>query len=257
MIWLQRGFLVLTLVFAAATIFLAMKIQEVPLPDQFELPNGFSTPILAMEFPRDAADLAFVRGLENEDMRRHIYVVQYIDQFFPWAYAGLVTVFIAFLTLKFSGRASNRWAVIGPMLPVLILLPHGITSRDFYENEMIDRAIIMVMDEDSALPRAESRVAESVTSAAWRKWGMIGVSVLMIGILFAMNGYLIMGGLLLIPALVTSYARFIDPTGPTIEFMAQTIAVFFLAIPLMAVYFLVQSFRRTEPTNESPRQVES
>lgn len=253
MVWLQRGLLILTLVFAGLTLFLAMKIQEVPLPDQFELPNGFSTPILAMEFPRDAADLAFIRGLENEDMRRHIYVVQYIDQYFPWAYAGLLGFFITFLQFRDPFPLRNRMFRMLGVVVFGVMVPATIIMADLHENAMID----IVFHPQAMAEGVTDRVAEWITREAWMKWSLIATAILIIVGLLIANRHTVLGLAALVPVLATLYARFIDPTGPAIEFMAQIIAVFFLAIPLMAVYFLVQSFRRTEPANESPRQVES
>ena len=257
MIWIQRGLLVLTLVFAGLTVWLALEIRSVPLPDQFTLPNGFETPILAMEFPRDAEDLEFVRGLENEDMRRHIFVVQYIDQYFPYAYGGLLASFLGSIIIMVMKRFSRQTLLHVTLLIGWVVLTASVIQSDLRENAAIDRALSAVLSDPVAMHAALDTLAHSVALHAWIKWSFIALMIGLASLFLIASRQRILGGLVLLPVLATLYAALINSTGPAIEFMAQAIAVFFLAIPVLAVYFLLQSFRRTEPENESPRQVET
>ncbi|MBI1237128.1 MAG: hypothetical protein GC188_10645 [Alphaproteobacteria bacterium] len=257
MIWIQRGLLVLTLVFAGLTVWLALEIRSVPLPDQFTLPNGFETPILAMEFPRGTQDLGFIRGLENEDMRRHIFVVQYIDQYFPYAYGGLLASFLATIMIMMMRQYADRRLGALIFIPLLVFTTFTVIQSDFLENERIDRVLSAVITDASSAADSLDRNARSVSVSAWSKWTYISAVIALMSAFLISLKYRVLGGLVGIPVLFLLYARFIDPSGPAIEFMAQAIAVFFLAIPVLAVYFLVLSFRRTEPENESPRQVET
>ncbi|PIW29837.1 MAG: hypothetical protein COW29_05465 [Rhodobacterales bacterium CG15_BIG_FIL_POST_REV_8_21_14_020_59_13] len=257
MIWIQRGLLVLTLVFAAATMWIAVEIRSVPVPEEFDLPNAFETPILAMEFPRDAEDLDFVRGLENEDMRRHIFVVQYIDRYFPWAYGGLLACFAGSIMIMVMRRFSRQKLLHVSLLIVWMVLTASVIQGDLRENAAIDRALSAVLIDSAALQATLDTVARSVAVHAWIKWSYIAMMIGLASLLLIASRQRTLAGLALLPVIATIYAALINSTGPAIEFMAQAIAVFFLAIPVMAVYFLVQSFRRTEPENESPRQVET
>jgi len=257
MIWIQRGLLVLTLVFAAATMWIAVEIRSVPMPEEFDLPNGFVTPILAMEFPRDAEDLEFVRGLENEDMRRHIFVVQYIDQYFPWAYGGLLASFVASIMIMVMKRFSLQKLLHVTFLIGWVVLTASVIQGDLRENAAIDRALSAVLSDTVAMHATLDTLARSVAVHAWIKWSSIALMIGLASRVLIASRQRTLAGLALLPVIATIYAALINSTGPAIEFMAQAIAVFFLAIPVMAVYFLVQSFRRTEPENESPRQVET
>jgi len=257
MIWIQRVLLVVTLVFAGLTMWLALQIQSVPTPEEFDLPNGFETPILAMEFPRDAVDFEFILGPEKEAMRRHIYVVQYIDQYFPYAYGGLLASFLASIIFLLMRRFSRHKLLHITLLIVGAALTVCVIQSDLRENAAIDRALSAALTDTAAMQVMLDTLAGSVALQAWIKWTAIAMTIGLTSLLLMALRQRILGGLALLPVLATIYAALINSSGPAIEFMAQAIAVFFLAIPVMAVYFLVLTFRRTEPENESPRQVET
>ncbi|WP_394694500.1 hypothetical protein [Hyphobacterium sp.] len=257
MIWLQRGLLVLTLIFAAATMWIAVEIRGVPMPEEFDLPNGFETPILAMEFPRSFDDLRFIRSPANEPMREHIEGVQAWDNYFPYAYAGLLLSFSTVLLVRLGTQSSFRWTPILLVGVTCGLIAYGIIRADLRENDLINEVVHLV-DHNAGLLRSMSRsLLPGINEAAWFKWSAIAYLVGFISAFFAFARFRVLAALAIVPVAATLYARFIAPSGPAIEFMAQAIAVFFLAIPVLAVYFLLQSFRRTEPENESPRQVET
>jgi len=259
MLWIQRGLLILVLVFAALTTWLALEMRQYPPPENVELPNGFKTPILALEFPRNSDDLLVVLDPENERMLAHLYVVQLIDEYFPWAYGGLLTSFLASVMFMLWRQYHDRRIGAVIMVPLLAFLAYSVINGDFVENQAINQAITTLSEFDDSQQAIATldRRADVITRAAWHKWTMIGAMIALVSLVMVVARYRILAGLVSIPTLATLYARFLDPSGPAIEFMAQAIAVFFLAIPLMAVYFLVQSFRRTESPDESPRQVES
>ena len=102
---LQRYTILGSAVFGVATIVLGI-IMLFVFPSSAELTEGFRTPIIAFEFARSDADLAFLSGSGEpaKSNRTMMNAGHRWDMIFPFAYAG----FVALLLLQFVLRG-QRW----------------------------------------------------------------------------------------------------------------------------------------------------
>lgn len=116
----------LCILFALATTLLTLAFGTPPEP-AVPLHSGFSTPILALEFATQVAHLDFLQGEAGAEMRDYIRHVQFIDVFFPIAYAGMAACL--FLGMAMRG---NIFAVLGVGLAVATIV------ADWQENATID-----------------------------------------------------------------------------------------------------------------------
>jgi hypothetical protein len=145
-----------------ATIILGI-IMLFVFPAKAELSEGFRTPIIAFEFAKTEADLAFLSGyLEPASSNREKMVAGHRwDMLFPFAYAG----FIALMLLQAASKP-HRW--LGIAIPLALL----IIPFDIREN-------IVLLEITEALNNSDSigTLLQELHLATWLKWGAIGVSI--------------------------------------------------------------------------------
>jgi hypothetical protein len=130
-------------------------------PKTTPLPQGFWTPILALEFAKTEVDLAFLTGNGHgnpaESMRAEMKRGQKIDMVFPFAYAGLLALYL----LRFA-RAGVKSAWIGLVIALAII------PADLGENLVIFD-ILSALDNQQTL----SALLPALHSATWLKWWSI------------------------------------------------------------------------------------
>lgn len=118
-----------TLLLALATTGLAGLFGTPPEP-AVPLHDGFRSPILALEFATRTEHLAFLQGEAGADMRDWLRRVQFIDAFFPLAYAGMAACLFLGMTLR-----GNVLALVGIGLALATVV------ADWQENLTIDNIL--------------------------------------------------------------------------------------------------------------------
>jgi len=167
---LQKLAIVGAAILGSATVILGI-IMLFVFPSSAELSAGFRTPIIAFEFARTDADLAFLSGdgATSRLNREMMNAGHRWDMVFPFAYAG----FVAMLLLQVTAR-DQRW--LGLAIPVALL----IIPFDLREN-------IILLQITHALDNSDSieRLLAELHFATWLKWGSLGLSIaaLSIGLL--------------------------------------------------------------------------
>lgn len=120
--------------FALLTVLFVILFGSAPEPAA-PLHDGFRTPILALEFARETAHLQFLMGEEGAEMREYLRRVQFLDIFFPLAYAGMAATFFLGLALR-----GNFVALVGIGLALATVL------ADWRENATIDDILDEIED---------------------------------------------------------------------------------------------------------------
>ncbi len=156
--------------FGSATVILGI-IMLFVFPSSAELSPGFRTPIIAFEFAKTDADLAFLSGDSDisRSNREKMDAGHRWDMVFPFAYAG----FVALLLLQIVARG-RYW--LGLAIPLALL----IIPLDLREN-------IILLAITNALGNSASIevLLQELHVATWLKWGALGISIaaLSIGLL--------------------------------------------------------------------------
>ncbi|WP_421786430.1 hypothetical protein [Hyphobacterium sp.] len=241
MTWLARICFGLSAVFAVWTIVLVVLMGGNSPEPAAPITRGFETPILALEFAEEEADLAFIAGDAGAPLRAELRRVQTLDVWFPIAYAGLAAW--CFAGLGLTGR---RIAWPGALLAAATI------PADWAENAVINE-ILLRLGEGASV----TALLPDLALTTWIKWALIAAYALV----FALVMMLEKRFLLSLPALAGG--TMILLTGITggralfAEMITLPLALFFLTILMAAMLYLRASFKAETFPHESPRQVES
>lgn len=214
--WQKLGLLICMV----ATLILA-GILLIILPAKAELSEGFLSPIIAFEFARSEADLAFLAGASQQaqGLRSAMRLGLQYDMIFPFAYAG----FIFFLILAHPARA--KWfTMVGAVIALTIV------ALDLNEN----RVMLNILD---ALDQSVSPgpPLAQLYLATWLKWGAIALAILFLALGLWQKNKISAGMALLVPLI--SVACLLSNSKPILtELMALVVSVFFLFFAVKAVF---------------------
>jgi hypothetical protein len=208
--------------FGIATIVLGV-IMLFVFPSHANLSDGFRTPIIAFEFAKTDADLAFLSG-DNPGSR--LYREQMDaghrwDMVFPVAYAGFITLLL--LQIVAQGQ---YWLSLA--LPIALL----IMPLDIREN----RVLLAITH---ALGNGESiaSLLQDLQVATWLKWGALGISLAALAIGYLAQQAWLAAILALLAAGSVAACRMSGSAPVMAEAMSAAISVFFL-------YFAIRSVAR-------------
>ncbi len=258
----------LTIVLAVATLAFPLVLFGQPPEPAVPLQDGFRTPILAFEFATRAEHLAFLQGEAGAEMRAHMRHVQFLDWFFPLAYAGMAASFFLGMALR-----GNFLAVIGVGL-ALATIPAD-WQENAAMNAILDEFENPICNETNIPPdRSEDYVLrdclgeEAFQDAApgfelmsfaldslipvkveilridtWIKWGLIGAYAAWLAMLF----FLSKRPFLAIPpslAALSVGACWVGVNtglgaGITAELMSLVLIPFMLTFPVAAVMYVL------------------
>lgn len=263
----------LTILLAVVTLAFPLALFGQPPEPAMPLADGFRTPILAFEFATRASDLAFLQGEAGAEMRAHMRHVQFLDWFFPVAYAGMAASFFMGMALR-----GNFLALIGVGL-ALATIPADWQENaamnailDEFENPICNESNIPperredyvlrdCLGEDAfadAAPEYElvSFALDSLIPVkveilridTWIKWGLIGAYAAWLAILF----FLAKRRLLAIPpalaALSVAACWIAVSTGLGAGIMAELMSLvlipFMLTFPVAAVMYVLGHKKR-------------
>lgn len=205
---------------ALATLLLATLLLFT-YPAKAPLSEGFRTPILAFEFAKTPADLAFLSGSSDtaSQHRANMDRGQRIDMLFPFAYAGLLTLLLFALARQ---GVTSAW--------VGLLFALSIIPSDIHEN--------LVLLEITALLAKDQSVAAllpSLHTATWLKWWGLAITAGFLSFAYSQRRHWFAAGLsaLACGAIVLSWLS--DAQPMLIESMTLLLSLFYL-------FFSIQSF---------------
>lgn len=159
-------------VLGMATIILGV-VLLVTFPVSAELSEGFRTPIIAFEFAKTEADLAFLSGSSevNRLNREKMDAGHVWDMAFPFAYGGFIA-----LMLLLIFKNGHRFVWLGMLFAVSII------PFDINEN-------LTMLQITQALANAASieNLLIELQIATWLKWGAIGISMAVLAMGFTAN----------------------------------------------------------------------
>jgi len=226
---LQRYTILGSAVFGVATIVLGI-IMLFVFPSSAELTEGFRTPIIAFEFARSDADLAFLSGSGEPatSNRARMNAGHRWDMLFPFAYAG----FVALLLLQF-GLRGQRWLWLFIPLALLII------PFDIREN----RILLAIID---ALTRSTptTPLLQELYVATWLKWGALGACIAALTIGYLGEKSYLSAALGACAAVAIAACRIADSKPQLTEVMSAAILVLFIAFSLRAI---VQAWKEFYP----------
>lgn len=207
--------------FGIATILLGVVILFI-FPSTAQLTEGFRTPIIAFEFARTDADLAFLTGSEelarvNRQMMDHGH---HWDTAFPFAYAG----FIALLLLGLAARG-HRWLWLG--IPVALL----IIPLDLRENGVLVAITQALGSGNSAI------VLQELHTATWLKWGALGISLAVLASGLLAERAFLAATVSMVAALGIAACRASGSAPRVAETMSLLTALFFLYFGVRAIIY--------------------
>ncbi|MAL08797.1 MAG: hypothetical protein CMF74_03910 [Maricaulis sp.] len=206
---------------AAVIVFVVLFGQTMPQTAE-GMAEGFETPILALEFANTRDDLAFVRAEDADALRAAFMAGQALDVWFPLAYGGLMIAVLAGLALR--GR-SIAW--IG-VLAAAIAIP-----ADWWENAVIHRILIDPEGAPADLP--------ALAASTFTKWFAISGAAAMFAIATFRQGWWLLALLALPCAIAWPVVALTGAPGGLAELGSLATTIFFLALPITAVWALYRS----------------
>jgi hypothetical protein len=214
--------------FGIATLLLGVVMLFI-FPSTAKMTEGFRTPIIAFEFAKTDADLAFLSGSDEiaRENRQKMDNGHRWDAVFPFAYAG----FIALLLLHLAARG-HRWLWVAMPIALLII------PLDLRENGVLV-AITHALDGSGSV----SALLRELHAATWLKWGALGISLgaLAFGFL-ADKAYL--AAVVSVVAALGIAACWASGSAPRVaETMSMLTALFFLYVPVRAIILAWQYTR--------------
>jgi hypothetical protein len=273
----SRWAFVATLVLTLATLAFPLALFGTP-PDLGSAPmaNGFQTPILAFEFAKGIDDIAFLQGEDAAALRAWLVDVQFKDNVFPIAYAGMAAVF--FLGMALRGRflavigiglalatIPADWQENATMNAILAELETPVCGHDVEPAEGRDQVVLRdCLPEgyfDQASPEAELvsyafdsflpvRI-EMLRVDTWIKWGLIGAYAAWLAALLWTDKRRILA---IAPALagLSVLVTFLSGSnGHVAEVMSKLLIPMMLTFPIAAVMYL-----RDKPAKTGTPQIE-
>lgn len=138
------------------------------------LPEGFFTPIIALEFMKEVGDLQRFFEIANvETIKSEFYLGNQIDYFFPFAYSLFLICCSRMMYLETKAKA--LWMII----PLGII----VTYADIYENLNIAEILTMNQLQNSSL------ILEQLQIYTWLKWGGLCAIMLILSIYFLQKNW--------------------------------------------------------------------
>ena len=216
----------LMLLSALAMLIIAVVMLFI-FPSKADLPEGFSTPIIAFEFAQSEVDITYLTDpAKNAEENRHkMFTGLKWDMAFPFAYGGFV--FLLILQIALAQPAKKLpWA---GLLPALLIVPF-----DLLEN--VQMLAILKAIESAAL---SAELFSNLFLATWLKWGAIGVALGILAIAFWQVGRRKSALVAAVPALATVVCFFSSTNPQAAEVMAATVGIslFILAVVEFRVYY--------------------
>ncbi|MEZ5571509.1 MAG: hypothetical protein R3E64_05740 [Halioglobus sp.] len=212
-----------------ATVALGL-IMLFVFPASADLTEGFRTPIIAFEFARSDADLAFLTGNSNTAIanRDMMDAGHRWDAAFPFAYAGFIALLLVQLALQ-----GQRWLWLGVAM-ALVIIP-----LDLREN-----AILLAITEALRHDASTTVLLQQLHTATWLKWGALGASIAALSLGLLKQKYSTWAALGAITALTIALCWVSDARPLIAETMSLATSTFFLVFAIQASIRAWQAVQR-------------
>jgi hypothetical protein len=212
-----------------ATVVLGL-IMLFVFPSSAELSAGFRTPIIAFEFARTDADLAFLSGDSETSRlnREKMDAGHRWDTLFPFAYAG----FIALLLLQSVTRGQYWLALAIPI--ALLIIPF-----DLREN-----SILLAITNALSNSASTEVLLQELYVATWLKWGALGLSITVLAIGFVAEKAYPSAAISAIAALSIATCWVANSAPALTEVMSAAIFIFFTYFSIRACAHAWQCLRQ-------------
>ena len=215
----------ISLALALAVIVLSLLMGGNPPLGDMPMKPGFATPILALEFAQTQAELDFIRGAAAAALRDHLRTIQYWDQFFPFAYAGMAIALMLALGLRGQRLA---WLALG--FAVLAI------PADWMENNVLN---LLIADAEAGEASSDRRL-RALHAHTWIKWAAIAVYGWLSGLVLWLDRHRI-EALMVWPGVLAIVIVWVtDSSGLAAEVMSVLMIPFMLAFPVAAIRYLAQ-----------------
>ena len=258
----------LTVLLAVATLAFPLALFGQPPEPAVPLHGGFRTPILAFEFATSAQHLAFLQGEAGEAMRAHLRHVQFLDWFFPVAYAGMAAVFFLGLALRGNFLALGGvalalatipadWQENATMNSILDEIDSPYCNTDTIPDDLEGTPVLRDCLGENAFVEASPALeiasfaldsflpvkVEFLRTDTWIKWGLIGAYAAWMFVLMMVEKRRMLAVFPGLAALSVG-ATWIAVTtsvwaGPVAEVMALVLIPFMLTFPAAAVMYVL------------------
>jgi hypothetical protein len=199
-------------------IFISLRMMLI-FPSQAPLPAGFSSPIIAFEFAKSPADIAYLSGdsIESSEFRDRMRKGHHWDMAFPFAYAGFL-----FLLLLSGYKKGHTLSLVGMLTAVSII------AFDINEN-----LVLLGLVEASQYNSLQADLFSSLHIATWLKWGAIAVVVFTLVLQYVKNRRWLLALAASIYVALAAVGFFVDSMIATkpklLELMALSLSVYFMA----------------------------
>lgn len=194
-------------------------------PQSADLPEGYTSPIIAFEFARSESDIAYLIGQQQASVenRQGMRNGHQWDMIFPFAYAGLLFA----LLLQFYPKGRARLIAL---LSCALIVPFDINEN-----------LVLLGIVDAAQGGDLSQgLFDTLYVATWLKWGAIAVAVGFLAIAYARgkNWLLAIAGAAY--SVLAAACLLLNSPPQLIELMTLVLSVFFL---FAFIYQLYTRFR--------------
>lgn len=186
--------------FAAATVVLAV-LLTVLSPAVSDLPDGWITPVMALEFAQVWSDVAW---LSDPEVAAAVFLIHRVDTFFPMAYVGVMALHVG-RTPGLMGRVAAGIALAA-------------VPADLYENH-----VIVGLTQAIQSGAAPDPWLASLPLATSVKWGLIGTVGAIVAVQRGPIWLRIPGG----AAAIAIAAALVTFSPPICEGMALVVFAFF------------------------------
>jgi len=218
----------ITAVFAVLTMVLSI-IMLFKYPAQAELSDGYKTPVIAFEFAQSPEDLQFMTSDSPAAVNNRIAMRlgQKYDTFFPFLYAGLITMCILSISSKI-----NILAIVGILFSIFII------PSDLYENSIMN-SIIDSLESGQSI----TFLLSALHIATWLKWGNIALAMLILSIQSYLNKDWFPSILISGIASAMIFTTWITGSAIVAEIMMLSVSVFFIYFSIRSVVLFYRKFK--------------
>ena len=187
-----------------------------------KLPKGFFTPILALEFMHNTAQLtSYFDIVTVQSVKQSLIIGNQVD----YVYMCLYSLFIMAITGLIYSESKIKTLLI--VLPLVVL----VCIADVFENMNIQEILSMNQYQNAGL------ILEQLHLFTWLKWGGLSTILLILAMYFIQKsiGYKLLGLLMILTFIISFPALILG--GIYCEMMANLIMVSFIGLFIFAVTF--------------------
>lgn len=164
-----------TILFGILVLLLGLALMFINPTVVGQLPEGFFSPIIALEFMKNTADLERFFDLPNaEQVKSEFFLGNQVDFVFPFAYSIFIILCSRLMYLETKAKA--LWLVI----PIGCLVIYS----DIFENLNIAEILTMQQYQNAGL------ILDQLQIYTWLKWGGLSAIMLILSMYFFQGSWI-------------------------------------------------------------------